>query len=114
MGKPNKERAFIVVWCSDGLEWVEDITGVDKKAIWSALKGEEPKPFTSMLRMVTLRARCNPQRFYEIYSITAVDGIKKSDITELFNHDPQGAAEIIRDKGYKIYSDRATKEKVIS
>lgn len=110
----NKEHAFIVMWCCDGLEWVEDITNQEGKALWSILKGEEAKSLSPALRMAVLRARYNPQRFYEIYSITAVDGITKKDIIEMFNLNPQSAAEIIREKGYKIYSDRATKEKVIS
>ena len=110
----NKERAFIVMWCCEGLEWVEDVTNHDEKIMWSMLKGEEARSISPALRMAVLRARYNPQRFYEIYSITAVDGIKKSDIIEMFHTNPQTAAEIIREKGYKIYSDRATTEKVIS
>lgn len=110
----NKEHAFIVMWCCDGLEWVEDITNLDAKAMWATLKDEAARSLSPALRMAVMRARYNPQRFYEIYSITAVDGIKKSDIVEMFNMDPQGAAEIIREKGYKIYSDRSTTEKVIS
>lgn len=110
----NKERAFIVVWCCEGLEWVEDVTGRDAKNMWGVLKGDEPKAFSDMLKMTIMRARLNPQRFYEIYSITAIDGIKGPDIVKMFNMDPQGAAEIIREKGHQIYSDRETKEKVIS
>mgnify|MGYP000093608653 CR=1 FL=1 len=112
--KKTKEHAFIVVWCSDGLEWVEDISNHDQKAMWSTLKGEPPKSISDKLKAAIFRARLNTQRSYEIYSITAIDGIMKSDIVEMFNLDPQGAAEIIRDKGYKIFADRVTKEKVIT
>lgn len=111
MAQKNKERAFIVVWCSEGLEWVEDITNREAANMWDVLKGEEPKAFSHSLKMIVMRARLNPQRFYEIYSITAIDGIKKSDIIEMFNMDPQGAAKIIREKGHQIYSDRTTTEK---
>lgn len=108
------ERAFIVVWCSEGLEWVEDITNQDAKKMWAVLKGEQPKPLSDMLRFSIIRAKANPQRFYEIYSITAVDGITKMDIVEMFNNSPQYAADIIREKGNQIYSDRRTKESVIT
>ena len=100
------ERAFVIVWCSEGLEWVEDITGQDAKAMWATLKGDEPKRLTEDLKHAIMRARFNPQRFYEIYTVTAVDGIKKTDIREMFENSPQTAAETIRRLGNKIYSDR--------
>jgi hypothetical protein len=38
--------------------------------------------------------------------MTAVDGISDEDIREMFNSDPQGSAELVRDRGNKIFSDR--------
>ena len=88
------------------MEWVEDITGRDAQGMWSTLKGEEPKLLTEDLKHAIMRARFNPQRNYEIYTVTAVDGIKKTDIREMFKNSPQAAADTIRRLGNKIYSDR--------
>lgn len=110
----NMERTFVVVWCSDGLECVEEITGQDKRAMWAVLKDEEPKVLTDLLKYSILRARFNPQRNYEIYTVTAVDGIRKKDIVEMFNNSPQTAADSIRRLGNKLYSDRLSTERVIT
>jgi len=58
---------------------------------------------------MTLRARANTQRHYEIYSIQTVDDIDRSTLERLFEDDPQAAAELIRDRGTKLYSDRIAK-----
>jgi hypothetical protein len=108
------ERTFVVVWCSEGLECVEEITGQDKRAMWATLKDEEPKALTDVLKYSILRARFNPQRIYEIYTVTAVDGIKKKDIVGMFNNSPQTAADTIRRLGNKLYSDRLLNERVIT
>ncbi len=103
----SKQREFVVVWCSEGIEWIEDITGQDEQAMWATLKGEKPKSLTTEIKYAILRARFNPQRFYEIYTVSAVDGITKEDIQEMFENSPQTAADTIRRLGNKIYSDRA-------
>jgi hypothetical protein len=36
----------------------------------------------------------------------AVDGITDEDIRAMFDQDPQGSADLIRDRGNQIYSDR--------
>jgi len=61
-----------------------------------------------------LRARYNTQRCYEIYAI-GVDGtITQEDIRDMFETDPQYAADLIRARGEKIYSDRRReKDKIV-
>ena len=58
---------------------------------------------------MTLRARANTQRHYEIYGIQTVEDIDKSTLERLFEDDPQAAAELIRERGTKLYSDRIAK-----
>jgi len=38
-----------------------------------------------------------------------VDDIDRSTLERLFEDDPQAAAELIRDRGTKLYSDRIAK-----
>jgi hypothetical protein len=53
-----------------------------------------------------LRARFNSHRHYEIYIITATPGITEDDVRDMFEADPQTAADTIRRIGQKYYSDR--------
>lgn len=108
------DHRFIVMWCCEGLECVVDVTNLERQNIWNALKDSPSPKFDVNLRHLIVRAKANPQRFYEIYAVTAQEGISRRDIEDMFQNDPQTAADTIRDLGYKIYSDRQTTQKVIS
>lgn len=102
---------FVVMWCCEGLEYVEDLTEIEHDITWAALQGKTAKPLPN-LNHLTLRARYNSQRHYEIYFVEAVDGISKDDIAEMFEANPQYAAETIRRLGQKFYSDRVDTSQV--
>jgi len=98
---------FIIAWDSNGLEAVVNVTEYEKEMTWATLQDQEvPKRIGSIVNYLMLRARANSQRHYEIYTMTAVDGITDEDIRTMFEQDPQGSADLIRDRGNKIYSDR--------
>ena len=98
---------FIMAWDCNGLEAVINITDYEKETTWATLKNEDPPVrLGSIVNHLMLRARANSQRHYEIYTMTAVDGITDEDIRTMFEQDPQGSADLIRDCGNKIYSDR--------
>jgi len=116
-------NTFIISWDMTGLEAVVDVTQDlaagelrDQEVLFDILKdpeanhGNEPwRRINSIIQSMTLRARANTQRHYEIYSIQTVDDIDKSTLERLFEDDPQAAAELIRDRGTKLYSDRIAK-----
>lgn len=120
-------RKFIVVWDSTGLEACVDITekidsseNFEKEKIFAILRDPDAKPvneaqrsLNSMINHMMLRARFNSQRNYEIYILTTTSGIEQQDIVDWFDTSPRSAAERTREIGIKLYSDRATKQKVI-
>ena len=106
-----RNNTFAIMWDCNGLEAVAKIPN-PADTTFALLKSAKP-PEMPNINMWTLRARYNPQRNYEIYIITAVPGIDKDDICEMFKADPQGAADTIRRIGEKYYSDRATTERLI-
>jgi hypothetical protein len=59
-----------------------------------------------------LRGRINSHRHYELYAVDCSDSITKEDLETMFEDDPQSAADLIRNRGLKIYSDRARENKV--
>lgn len=104
---------FVVVWDNLGLEYIGDITLDEQQRTWSALKGEELKYTIPNLNHLMLRARYNMQRHYEIYIVSATDGITADDIREMFEAAPQQAADTIRRLGQCLYSDRAEQDNIL-
>ena len=101
---------FIVAWDQLGLESVVPVTDIYSADLFETIKtGTSVASKTVMLQlnMMMLRARMNPQRHYEIYSIHATPGITADDIKEMFDTNPQYAADLMRERGTKLYSDRA-------
>jgi hypothetical protein len=103
---------FAIMWDCYGLEAVARVPNPADRT-FALLKGIEP-PTMPNINMWELRARFNTQRNYEIYLITATPGITEDDIRNMFEADPQGSAETIRRIGEKFFSDRETKERVIT
>lgn len=101
------DHQFVAMWDCHGLEYVGDITADQQRRMWEQLKGELPSEcgIPNLLHL-ELRARYNSQRHYEIYIFNAQEGISAEDIREMFEADPQTAADTIRRIGHKFYSDR--------
>ncbi len=109
------ERKFVIMWCNEGLEGIVDITQLERAQLMQTLQGKDRTNNDFMfLHHMTMRARMNPQRHYEIFLITAQEGITSSDIKQMFENSPQTSAETIRKIGTELYSDRATKKPLIS
>jgi hypothetical protein len=105
---------FLIMWCNEGLECCIDITADQQRRMWQKLKGE-PMSESAIpnYQHLLLRARFNSQRHYEIYSVEATDGITAEDIRQMFEADPQGAADTIRRLGHCLHSDRAERNRVL-
>lgn len=113
MSEPDpRPGQFAIMWDCYGLEACERVPN-PADATFALLKGEKPPELPNLMHW-ELRARYNSQRHYEIYVITAQPGIEREDIVEMFEADPQSAADTIRRIGHKFYSDRETKERAIT
>lgn len=107
-------KVFLVVWDCMGLEFVGNLTDEEQKKMWASLKNEKHTSTFPSLGALILRARYNSQRHYEIYLVSAQEGITAEDIREMFEAAPQTAADTIRRLGEKLYSDRVdSKHQVI-
>ena len=105
---------FLIVWDQLGLECCIDVTEDQQRRMWQKLKGEPvSESKLPSLGHIMLRARINSHRHYEIYTCEAVDGITAEDIREMFEDNPQNAADTIRRLGHCIHSDRAERHKVL-
>jgi hypothetical protein len=103
---------FVVMWDNRGLEFVGDYTEYTQDQMWSTLQGKKStKTFVNLMHL-ELRARSNTQRHYEIYLVNATEGITADDIRDMFERNPQTAADLIRERGYRYYSDRVDSNQV--
>jgi len=98
---------YVVSWCNEGLEGIIPVSELEKKDMWNILQSKTATAATSAVTMMVMRARFNTQRHYEIYSIETTDGITEKDLRNLFLECPQYAADLIREKGSQLFSDRA-------
>jgi hypothetical protein len=99
-------NVFLLSWDNQGLETCISITDIEKHNAWAVLQNQETTKLGAIVQAVMMRARYNSQRHYEIYTVHVADGITAEDIRTMFEESPQAAAELIRERGNKVYSDR--------
>ena len=110
-------NAFIFSWDNLGIESIVPISQYehwDKQNLIRMLseKKTEHNPLNSILHNLLLKARFNPQRHYEIYAVDCDASLDEKFWIKQWQEDPQSTAELIRERGHKIYSDRQDSSKI--
>lgn len=111
-------NAFVLSWDQLGLESVIPITQYEDwehQDLLDVLADRKPttNPLGKILFSLTMRARFNQQRHYEIYAIDCDTSITEEDWRDMFERNPQGSADMVRERGVVIHSDRlSTKIKI--
>jgi len=111
-------NAFIFAWDCYGIESIVPISQyehIDRDNTMRIL-AEKPRvsnPMDGIIRNLLMRARFNPQRNYEIYAIDCDASLDEAFWHEQWREYPQETAELIRERGHKLYSDRSTIERTI-
>ena len=111
------KNAFIFSWDQLGIDSIVPITQYEfhEQENTMRLLRDQPRinnPLNNIVRGLLLRARFNPQRHYEIYAIDCDPGMDEVFWREQWEEYPQSTAELIRERGHKLYSDRAETHKV--
>jgi hypothetical protein len=123
----KKQNLFIVSWDNTGLEACIDITEdrdrsetFEQDKLFDIIRDPETVPrnehlvkVNQMVSAMMMRARYNPQRHYEIYTVTTDCGIIAQDLRDLFETNPQTAADMIRERGTRLYSDRVNQRQIV-
>lgn len=110
-------NAYIFSWDHYGIEAIIPITQyefIDKQNLIRILseKPTERNPINGIIRSLLLRARFNTHRHYEIYAIDCAEGMDEAFWREQWEEYPQETAELIRERGHCLYSDRVETYKV--
>jgi hypothetical protein len=125
--RKKKTNIFLVSWDMTGLETVIDLSEVearrkqaDKERVWNTLASPDlvdpgnpiERQISSTVNAILMRARINSQRHYEVYTIHTDSSVAEKDVWTMFADNPQGAADLIRDRGTKLYSNRMRKGEI--
>lgn len=110
-------NAYLFMWNCYGIESIVPITQYedqDKLDTWKILKGEPTgkNPLDSIIGQMEARARFNPERSYEIYAMDCEEGITEGDLFAMWDSNPQYAADLTREKGVCLFSNRNTTKKI--
>lgn len=102
-------NAYLFMWNSYGIEAIVPITQYEDQSkfdMWKILEGEETgkNPLDDILSAMTLRARFNVERSYEIYAMDCAEGITEEDLFDLWDSNPQYAADLTRKRGVSIFT----------
>ena len=105
------KNAFIFSWDQLGIESIVPITQYehhDKNQLINLLKDKprERNPLNSIIQNLLLRARVNAHRHYEIYAVDCSEEMDEEFWRAQWEEYPQETAELIRERGHKLFSDR--------
>ena len=108
------QNAFIFAWDMYGIESIVPITKYehwDKENLMRMLREEKPvrNPLNGIVQSLMFRARFNQQRHYEIYAIDCSEDLDEEFWRLQWREFPQETAELIRERGHRLYSDRQEK-----
>ena len=111
------KNAFIFSWDNLGIESIIPITQYEhiERENLIRILSEKPtlkNPLDSIVRNLILRAKYNSQRHYEIYAIDCTEEMNERFWHKQWEEYPQATAELIRERGHKLYSDRVETHRV--
>jgi hypothetical protein len=113
------KNAYIFSWDQEGIEAIIPITQYehwDQKNLMRILS-EKPtvrNPLNGIIQHLLLRAKFNSHRCYEIYSVDCSEDMDEKFWRNQWEEYPQATADLIRERGHKLYSDRRLKKAVIT
>lgn len=125
----KQSKCFILVWDMYGLESVVPVSeieatmhAVEQQRLIDILSDPHlrdthrspGRTLNEIVGALLMRARINSQRCYEVYSIHVDSSIDADTLRTMFENDPQGSAELIRNRGSKIWCGRQTKKQLIT
>ena len=91
------------MWDENGFEVIKDCTSWERDTFLNTIAGKDLTPAPVNLQAMTMRARFNPQRSYEIYTFNTVEEFEEEALWEIAEEKPQALVDLIREKGKRLY-----------
>lgn len=98
------------MWDENGFEVLKDCTSWERDSLLNTLADKPLKPAPVNLQVMTIRARFNPQRNYEIWSFNTTEDLEEDALWNLAEEAPQALADMIRERGKCLYRNQKNPE----
>jgi len=103
--EPETGHLMLIMWDMYGVEAVIDVTAQLQNQLFDMIR--ESDHFNQWLNhtinYLTLRARANSQRNYEVFSIWVDESIDADTLRAEFTSSPQLMADLVRSRGNRIF-----------
>jgi hypothetical protein len=106
----SKSRVYICMWDCNGFETIVDCTSWERESLLNTIAGKTLKPAPVNLQAMTMRARFNPQRAYEIWTFNTEESLDEDALWSYAVDNPQGLVDMIRDRGKQLYANSKNAE----
>ena len=93
------------MWDENGFEVIKDCTSWERETFLNTIAGKELTPAPVNLQALTMRARFNPQRAYEIYTFNTEESLDEDALWEIAYENSQALVDLIRERGKKLYGN---------
>lgn len=95
---------FLFAFGNEGFESIVDLTRIDEEFLMAKMVDIDrvPTSVSSIIHMLKMSAQFNGQRQVEIWMLNVDDGITEEHLREWADDDPQGLADIIRERGESV------------
>ena len=98
------------MWDENGFETIADCTRWERESFLNTIAGKALKPAPVNLQALTMRARFNPQRNYEIWTFNTEESLDEDTLWSYAYDNPQALVDMIRERGKRLYGEPATTE----
>jgi hypothetical protein len=104
-------KKWLAYWCNEGFECLKEVTEYehwDQQNLVEVLSDRrpQPNPVYQLINNMTMRARFNAQRHYELYAFSSTADLELEDLQSWADTDPQSLVNWIRGNGVELHSDR--------
>lgn len=106
----SKTRVYVCMWDENGFEVLKDCTSWERDSMLNTLADKPLKSAPVNLQAMTMRARFNPQRNYEIWTFNTTEDFDEDSLWEIADENPQALVNLIRDRGKKLYANAKNTE----
>jgi hypothetical protein len=98
------------MWDCNGFEVLKDCSSWERESLLNTIAGKELTKPPVNLQAMTMRARFNPQRNYEIYTFNTTEELDEETLWRYADENPQALVDMIRERGKRLYGEPATTE----